>query len=312
MSAGLEILCAAALVLPLPLPMAAPQPRPDPSSAEALFEAGRTDFRLGHFEEALDKWTRAYAQDPIPSLLFNIALAHQRLYELNGAVTHLHQGKASLERFMVAAAENPELDIASAQRLMAQIDELLAAAKAEGASAEPTAETGEQPTTDARPPVDRTRTTAGAAAMGAGGALVLVGSVLAITFGLEARQWRKARSHAADEDADARRAFTDAGLGDPEADLDAYDEFSIGRCTRSDQRTPAAWSCRQVVARFHDNARGSAGLMGVGLGLAGLGVAAVVVGAVVHAKGRRPADRSARRSIRVDPSALGVRISGRF
>ncbi len=312
MAAGLEILCAAALVLPIPLPTGAPGARQDPSSAEVLFEEGRTAYRLGHFEDAIDKWTRAYAEDPQPSFLFNIALAHQRAYELTGSVEHLHHGKAALERFIAAAAEDPELDIAPAERLMVEIDERLAAAKAEGASADPVAETGKPPATDARPPVDRTRTTAGAATMAAGGALVIVGSVLAITFGLQARRWRQAGSHAVDEDADARRAFTDAGLGDPSADADAYDEFSIGRCTLSDEHTPAGVPCREVVARFRDNTRGSNGIMGLGLGLAGLGVAAVVVGAVVHAKGRRPANRTARRSIRVAPSALGLQISGRF
>jgi tetratricopeptide (TPR) repeat protein len=312
MAAGLEILCAAALVLPIPLPTAAPAVRQDPSSAEALYEAGRTAYRLGHFEDAIDKWTRAYAEDPLPSFLFNIALAYRQLYELSGSVEHLHQGKAVLERFMAAAVDDPELDVAPAERLMVELDELLAVAKAEGPSAEPVAETGERPAMDARPPVDRTRTTAGAATMGGGGALVIAGAVLAITFGLEARTWREARIHAIDEDGDARRAFTDEGLGDPGTNADAYDEFSVGRCTLSDGHTPAAVSCREVVARFRHNVRGSNGVMGLGLGLAGLGVAAVVVGAVMYAKGGRPTDRTARRSIRVAPSALGLRISGRF
>jgi tetratricopeptide (TPR) repeat protein len=312
MAAGLEILCAAALMLPIPLPTAAPGAREDPSSAEALYEAGRTAYRLGHFEDAIDKWNRAYAEDPLPSFLFNIALAYRQLYELTGSVEQLHQGKAVLEQFFAAAAEDPDVDIGPAERLRAQLDELLAAAKANGASTDPVAETGDRPATDARPPVDRTRTTAGAATIGAGGALVIAGSVLAITFGLGARQWRQARVHAIDEDADARRAFTDEGLGDPRANADAYDEFSIGRCTLSDEHTPAAVPCREVVARFRHNVSGSNGIMGLGLGLAGLGVAAVVVGAVVYSKGHRPADRTARRSIQVAPSALGLQISGRF
>jgi tetratricopeptide (TPR) repeat protein len=312
MVAGLEILCAAALVLPIPLPTGAPGASQDPATAEALFEAGRTAYRLGHFQDAIDAWTRAYAEDPLPSFLFNIALAHQRQYELTGSVEHLHQGKAVLERFIAAAAEDPDVDIAPAKRLMVEIDELLAAAEAKGASADPATETGERPATDARPPVDRTRTMAGAATMAAGGALVIVGSVLAITFGVRARRWHQAEDHAIDEDADARRAFTDEGLGNPSANADAYDEFSIGRCTLSDEHTPAAVPCREVVARFRDNARGSDGIMGLGLGLSGLGVVAVVVGAVVYARGRRPADRTARRSIRVAPSALGLQISGRF
>lgn len=52
---------------------------PQEDVAKALFEAGKTAFDAGQYEEALDSWLRAYRYSERPQLLYNLGLAADRL-----------------------------------------------------------------------------------------------------------------------------------------------------------------------------------------------------------------------------------------
>ena len=87
-----SLLLAAAPVLaakPKPTPPPAPAAQaPDPSKLEAkqLTQAANQDYTLGRFEEALDKYSRAYEKFKAPELLFNIGQCHKNLHEKDRAV----------------------------------------------------------------------------------------------------------------------------------------------------------------------------------------------------------------------------------
>jgi hypothetical protein len=60
-----------------PLVLAQPQPPPDlVTQAKAHYELGMTAYELGHYDRAIDAFSKAYELDPAPVLLYNIAQAH--------------------------------------------------------------------------------------------------------------------------------------------------------------------------------------------------------------------------------------------
>ena len=61
---------------------------PMPTEPQALYARSAACFDAGKFEEALDGLKRAYAQDPAPNLLYNMARAHEGLGELSEALAH--------------------------------------------------------------------------------------------------------------------------------------------------------------------------------------------------------------------------------
>jgi Tetratricopeptide repeat len=50
-----------------------------PESGKAYFESGVRQYNLGHFQEAIVEFEKAYNIDPAPILLFNIAQSHRQL-----------------------------------------------------------------------------------------------------------------------------------------------------------------------------------------------------------------------------------------
>jgi tetratricopeptide (TPR) repeat protein len=320
----LATLCAAVLALPAPARASVWAVEPAGPSAEQLYEEGRKDYRLGRFQEAIDKWEQAYDQAELPLLLYNIALAYRQLYDVSASVEDLRKGKVVLRNFLVIAERDPEVDPADAQKLMDELDELIANAD-KGEPDRPAVQAG--PTDDK--PVDprpvpegpdpgRKHRIIGGALMGGGGAVLLGGLVIGIVYGLEGSRWSDALGRAKDEDADARQSFVESGMGDPDENEAAYEEFSRGECTQSDGRTPADVPCSEVIATFRSNGQGANRVMALGLGLGGgLGLAAIVAGAVLFVQGNHRtrdwrAGSPVARSIRVGPAGLGLRVSGRF
>jgi hypothetical protein len=58
-------------------PMEGTQRAPDlVTQAKAAYELGMTAYGLGHFDRAIDSFTKAYELDPAPVLLYNIAQSH--------------------------------------------------------------------------------------------------------------------------------------------------------------------------------------------------------------------------------------------
>jgi tetratricopeptide (TPR) repeat protein len=62
---------------------AAPNPR---EQAKVEFDRGQVQYRVGHFQEALEAYTRAYELFPAPALLFNIGQCHKNLQNHERAI----------------------------------------------------------------------------------------------------------------------------------------------------------------------------------------------------------------------------------
>src|ERR1700722_11885914 len=100
-------------ILALLLVLAAPDPSAAKQLAKDLFQKGTAAYALGDFAVALDDYTQAYAADPIPGFLFNIAQCHRALHDWELASDFYH-------RFIVAKpdAKNAE----EVWRLIAEVD----------------------------------------------------------------------------------------------------------------------------------------------------------------------------------------------
>ncbi len=319
-------LCAAAVALPAPAHASVwnVEPAAGPT-AEQLYEDGRKDYRLGRFQQAIDKWEAAYAQAELPLLLYNIALAYRQLYDVTNKADDLRKGKVVLRNFLVIAERDPDVDPADAQKLADEIDVLLEQAEdgSDTVVPSPTDPVDDKPVdpnpTPTGPDPGRTRRIIGGALMGGGGAILLTGVILGIVYGQQGLKWRDALDQAKQDDQDARNLFTEMGLGDPDTNSDEYDTFSEGRCTLSDGVTPADEPCSVVIKTFRENGRGSNLATALSLGIGGgLGLGAIVAGAVVFVQGNKRTKEwkqggtTARETIRIAPRGLGLTVSGRF
>src|SRR5437870_971620 len=68
-SSGLALLLIAALA---PAPASA-----DKEKAKELFKKGMTQYKLDHYDEAIQSFEAAYAEEPSPVFLYNIAQAYR-------------------------------------------------------------------------------------------------------------------------------------------------------------------------------------------------------------------------------------------
>ena len=157
-----------------PLTINAPEAAPadeDPALTEAksLYKQGEVEFQTGGFLKALGLWKQAFAMLPDGednrairhALVYNIAEAHSRAYEVSRNLTHLRTAKVMLETYRKehlalygddkdAVKERSEVD-----DRIAEIDKKIEAGVAageqatpiedEGGAAGPGPETGPQP-----------------------------------------------------------------------------------------------------------------------------------------------------------------------
>jgi tetratricopeptide (TPR) repeat protein len=63
----------------LPSPASLAAPAAAVREAKQHFRRGATEYNLGHFQEAIAEFEKAYQLDPSPILLFNIGQAHRKL-----------------------------------------------------------------------------------------------------------------------------------------------------------------------------------------------------------------------------------------
>jgi tetratricopeptide (TPR) repeat protein len=139
------------------LEFAAPAPE-DPALAEAkaLYKEGEIKFETADYEEALALWKRAFAILPDGeetrtmrhALVYNIAEAHSRAYEISRNPTHLRKAKILLENYRAdhralygdepdAVKERGEVD-----DRIAELDKKIAASEAAGEAATPLGDDG--------------------------------------------------------------------------------------------------------------------------------------------------------------------------
>lgn len=110
---------------------AATPPPARESEARALFEAGRTAYDNGHFEDALERFRESYELSGRAGLLFNVGAAAERLQRQDEAL-------AAYEAYLEAQPDAP-----NAANVRARVD-ILRRAIAERAQ-EPPEETGDDP-----------------------------------------------------------------------------------------------------------------------------------------------------------------------
>lgn len=128
----------------------------DPALTEAkgLYKEGEIKFQTADYEEALALWKRAFAILPDGdehrairhALVYNIAEAHSRAYEISRNPTHLRKAKILLENYRAdhRALYGDEADAvkerAEVDDRIAQLDKKIAESEAAGETATPISE----------------------------------------------------------------------------------------------------------------------------------------------------------------------------
>jgi tetratricopeptide (TPR) repeat protein len=87
------------LALALALPATA-RGADQPEAARAAFGEAERLYQLGRFEEAIGAYERAYALDPQPAFLHNIALAHRRQFQIDGKPEHLRRARELYRNYL--------------------------------------------------------------------------------------------------------------------------------------------------------------------------------------------------------------------
>ena len=138
--------CLFATSLSPSLALAAPEasePSAPQTNAETIFRRGQAKYETADYSGAIELWTEAYALvDSTPEnasikalLIFNLAQAHTKAYELDEDVIHLKQAQRLLTSFRDNLAllyeDQPALEVEQAK-----VDESLAVIEAQLADAE--------------------------------------------------------------------------------------------------------------------------------------------------------------------------------
>ncbi|PRP95545.1 hypothetical protein ENSA5_38280 [Enhygromyxa salina] len=147
--------CLVAASLVPSLASAAQAEDPAAPEAEAMFRRGQAKYETADYNGAIELWTEAYALvDPSPEnasikalLMYNLAQAHIRAYELDQNAIHLKQAQQLLESFrsnLKVLYDNPtqlKEESAKADMRLAEVEAMLAEleAKDEAKDEEPPA-----------------------------------------------------------------------------------------------------------------------------------------------------------------------------
>jgi tetratricopeptide (TPR) repeat protein len=135
--------CVALVFAPVTAPAAPPKdagdeppPTDDPELARAkeLFDAGVARYTAADYEAAVDLWLQAYALIPpsyenrliLAELIYNVARAQQKWFEIDKDIKHLRQAREILDRYLDEVNElyPPEQVELEQERIQEQIDEL--------------------------------------------------------------------------------------------------------------------------------------------------------------------------------------------
>jgi hypothetical protein len=163
---------AAAIVVASPMPAAADEDAL--SAAKGLYQRGVAKFETADYEGAIALWADAYGMVPTTPenlevkvlLLYNLATAQERAYEVSGDLTHLRQALALLDGFaavvpaLYGESEEGAAELKNVAARRAVIVATLAAAEAKDAP----------PADDSALRRAKKLTIAGAATLGVGGA----------------------------------------------------------------------------------------------------------------------------------------------
>lgn len=320
---------------------AEPEAAAEPS-AKALYEQGRTAYRVAKYTEAIAAWERSYDMSSAPLLLYNIALAHNAIYEKGKDLEELRQAAEVMKSFITVAEADPALqnEIVDARSRHAEFLERIrereeADSKAAAASAD--VENAQKQRTEAR---SKRMRLAGAITMGVGGGVFLTGAALGTLYIVRSNEF----SNQVSKDRRAVELKLTEGTDDP-------DETTINRCLENEENATASLdyansmanmdlervesACRPAVSelaelaqtRINGKKANSLAIVGFAV-IGGIGLAALVAGAVVFAQGNR-GPRAAKGAARLQlvpqigglsrfggpaagPSVNGFLLQGRF
>ncbi len=140
-------------------PAAAEAPAEDPNIAEAkrLYKEGEVKFQTADYEDALVLWKKAFALLPDGedtrairhALVYNIAEAHRRAYEVTRNPTHLRKAKILLENYRAdhraLYGDEPEAvkERSEADDRIAELDKMIAESESKGETGTPLEEGAE-------------------------------------------------------------------------------------------------------------------------------------------------------------------------
>lgn len=153
---------ATSVALPV-MPAMAAGPAAGDATAQSLYKEGKTQYEIGEYEKALELWKQAYAKvDDTPdnlqvrhALVYNIAEAEVKVYEISKDVTHLRRARTLLDRYLsnhqklYGDAPEAAKDRADAQSKLEEIDARLAEVESQA----PAPATGGDTSTPASTPV---------------------------------------------------------------------------------------------------------------------------------------------------------------
>src|SRR5262245_12089400 len=90
-------------------PPTATAPTSDPAidHARALYKEGEARFATADYLKAIELWTEAFTSVPDTSdaayikgvLIYNLATAHEKAFEITGDISHLRQAKVLMESY---------------------------------------------------------------------------------------------------------------------------------------------------------------------------------------------------------------------
>jgi hypothetical protein len=95
----------------------------DLDAAKAAYTRGRAAFEAGNFGEAVRQFEAAYGAAQAPEILWNIAQAHRRQYEIDHDLVHLRSARTVYGNFIELTPDDAER--AEARRQLAAVDEQL-------------------------------------------------------------------------------------------------------------------------------------------------------------------------------------------
>jgi tetratricopeptide (TPR) repeat protein len=174
------------------IPAAAANPNPALQEARELTSRATVEYDVGHFDQALELYTRAYERYPKPALLFDIGQCHRQLGHYERAI-FFYQGylrgqpeapnRPLVEKFL--ADSQQQLDAQRAAAANSPPPTTAAPSAEQGAISPTQASTDASPSPDATAPADATTPKkgmsvmeiAGLAMAGTGVVLLIVGIV---------------------------------------------------------------------------------------------------------------------------------------
>ncbi len=114
----------------------------DLARAERLYDEGVAAYETHDYEKAVDKWTQSYgalpedAAGPRNQMVYNIATAQERAYDLDKDVQHLRQARMLLASYvdnykrMYEKTPETKAEVGRANDRIRQLDDRIAAAEA--------------------------------------------------------------------------------------------------------------------------------------------------------------------------------------